>query len=70
MAFLEPDKTRPLINHIDSDQTNNRLDNLEWCTPRENMAHAKAKGRLSKKRLSDEEAILIRKLYAEAVIRE
>jgi len=32
-------------NHKDSDRTNNSLENLEWVTRRENMFHAKAKGR-------------------------
>jgi hypothetical protein len=71
MAFLEPDDSRPHVNHIDSDQTNNRLTNLERCSARENMAHAKSKGRLRRKRngayaraFSDEEAVSIRELYA------
>lgn len=27
------------INHIDGDKTNNKLDNLEYCTRKENMEH-------------------------------
>lgn len=36
------------INHIDEDKTNNRLDNLEWTTHKENMNYGTRNKRLSK----------------------
>jgi len=38
--FIENDRDYSVINHIDGDRTNNRVDNLEWCTQSENMKHA------------------------------
>lgn len=32
------------INHIDGDKFNNHVDNLEWCTCRDNISHAFERG--------------------------
>lgn len=46
-AFLEGGDRALVVNHKDADRTNNRLDNLEWCTQPENMQHARNSGRLN-----------------------
>lgn len=42
MAFIPNPNGKPHINHKDGNCRNNSLDNLEWCTHRENMEHAAA----------------------------
>jgi hypothetical protein len=67
LNFLDNPENKKEVNHINGLKTNNRLENLEWVTPKENTIHAVDTGlkddrgsKHSKSKLTEKEVLEIR----------
>ena len=44
LTYIPNLENKPDINHLDGNSLNNNIKNLEWCTKKENMKHARETG--------------------------
>lgn len=59
--FIDNIESKPTVNHKDANKKNNRADNLEWATQKEQMAHVVQNKLINKRRknFSEDEIALI-----------
>lgn len=74
MHFHKNPDNLPWVNHLDCDRANNAKENLEWCTPAQNVAYSVKLGRMKSDywkgkraataKISDETVAIVRAEYA------
>lgn len=68
LAFVPNPDSKLVVNHKDSDTSNNNVSNLEWVTDLENLQHAKDNGLLGKYGIGREGIITHAKLTEDDVV--
>ena len=76
--FIPNPENKPCVNHIDGVKSNNRVDNLEWCTVSENTKHSYDMGLQPKpygesnnnNKLREKDVLEIRRLWEEGVMQK
>lgn len=46
LTFIQNQNNLPCVNHIDFNRSNNSVENLEWCSSKQNYEHSRRAGRI------------------------